>query len=73
MLMAAVLGRVGAGYGSRCDAQRIPAFGAMSDALAPTYRADSLRYALCTGAAFYVLAAVLFLFASRTIKKDWVE
>jgi MFS family permease len=48
-------------------------FGAMSDALAPTYGADSLRYALCTGAAFYVVAAILFLFASKTIKKDWVE
>lgn len=48
-------------------------FGAMSDALAPTFGADSLRYALCTGAAFYAIAAVLFLFASRTIKKDWVE
>lgn len=48
-------------------------FGAMSDALAPTYGADSLRYALCTGGAFYVVAAVLFLAASKTIKADWVE
>ena len=48
-------------------------FGAMSDALLPTYGADSLRYALCTGAAFYAVAAILFLAASKTIKKDWVE
>jgi MFS family permease len=48
-------------------------FGAVSDALAPTYGVDSLRYALCTGAAFYVVAAVLFLAAGKTIKKDWVE
>lgn len=48
-------------------------FGAVSDALAPAYGIESLRYALCSGAGFYVLAAVLFLFASRTIKKDWVD
>jgi len=48
-------------------------FGAMSDALAPTYGADSLRYSLCTGAAFYVVAAALFFTASKTIKKDWVD
>lgn len=48
-------------------------FGAVSDALAPTYGADSLRYALCTGAAFYAVATVLFLAASKTIKQDWVD
>ena len=48
-------------------------FGAVSDALKPTYGDESLRYAIYTGLGFYVLAAALFLLASRTIKKHWVE
>ena len=48
-------------------------FGAVSDALRPHYGDESLRYAIYTGLGFYVLAATLFAFASRTLKRDWVE
>jgi len=48
-------------------------FGAVSDALRPRYGNESLRYAIYTGLGFYLIAAVLFVFASRKIKKHWVE
>jgi MFS family permease len=48
-------------------------FGAMSDALRPHYGEESLRYAIYSGLGFYVIAALLFLISSRTIKKDWVD
>lgn len=48
-------------------------FGAVSDALRPHYGAESLRYAIYTGLGFYVLAATLFAFASRSLKRDWVD
>ena len=48
-------------------------FGAVSDALKPTYGDDSLRYAIYSGLGFYVVSSVLFLFASRTIKAHWVD
>ena len=34
---------------------------------------ESLRYAIYTGLGFYVLATVLFVLASRKIRRDWVE
>ena len=45
----------------------------MSDRLEPRFgeEVDPLRHLL--GAAVYVVAAVLFLFASRTLKRDGVE
>ncbi|MEO8843872.1 MAG: MFS transporter [Kofleriaceae bacterium] len=48
-------------------------FGAVSDALRPHYGDESLRYAIYTGMAFYVLSGSLFVLASRKIKKHWVE
>ena len=45
--------------------------GFVSDALAREYGSQSLRYALLAGSVFYVLAALLFLFASRRAAKDW--
>ena len=48
-------------------------FGAVSDALKPHFGAESLRYAIYTGLGFYLVAAALFIAASRKIKRDWVE
>ncbi|MBL0215985.1 MAG: MFS transporter [Myxococcales bacterium] len=48
-------------------------FGAVSDALRPTYGDESLRYAIYTGLGFYVVSSILFVFASKSIKKDWVD
>lgn len=47
--------------------------GRISDALRSVYGDESLRMAIlyCTG--FYVLAAVLMLLASRTLKRDWAQ
>jgi MFS family permease len=48
-------------------------FGAMSDLLRPHFGAESLRYAIYSGLGFYVLASILFTFASRSIRKDWID
>jgi MFS family permease len=48
-------------------------FGWMSDLLAPQFGEESLRWAIYTGMGFYVLAALLLIGASRTLKKDWVD
>ena len=48
-------------------------FGWMSDLLAPRFGDESLRWAIYTGMGFYVLAAILLIGASRTLKKDWVD
>ena len=48
-------------------------FGWMSDLLRPTFGDESLRWAIYTGMGFYLLAALLLLGASRTLKRDWVE
>jgi MFS family permease len=48
-------------------------FGAVSDALRPHYGDESLRYAIYSGLGFYVIAATLFLLASRSLKKHWVD
>jgi predicted MFS family arabinose efflux permease len=48
-------------------------FGAVSDALKPHFGAESLRYAIYSGLGFYLVAGVLFVVASRKIKRDWVE
>ena len=47
------------------------ALGALSDVLAVRFGADSLRYAILAGTAFYVVAAGLFLLAARYLEKDW--
>ena len=48
-------------------------FGWMSDLLAPTYGAESIRYSIYTGLGFYVLASVLFFITAARLKKDWVD
>jgi MFS family permease len=47
--------------------------GSISDRLKATYGAESLRYAAvgCTG--FYLVAALLMLFAIRRLRTDWVD
>jgi predicted MFS family arabinose efflux permease len=47
--------------------------GSISDALKASYGAESLRYAAvgCTG--FYLLAALLMLFAIKRLRTDWVD
>ena len=47
--------------------------GAISDALRPSYGLESLRYAFYIVLGFYVVSSTLFVCASRTIKKDWVD
>ena len=48
-------------------------FGWMSDLLAPRFGEESLRWAIYTGMGFYLLAAVLLIGASRTLKRDWID
>lgn len=48
-------------------------FGWMSDLLAPRFGEESLRWAIYTGMGFYLMASVLLIGASRTLKRDWVE
>jgi predicted MFS family arabinose efflux permease len=47
--------------------------GALSDALRLRSGVESLRYAILAGTGFYVLAAVLLLFAARHLDDDWYE
>ncbi len=47
------------------------AIGALSDALASRYAEESLRYSILAGTAFFVIAAVLLIIASRTMDRDW--
>jgi len=46
--------------------------GGISDALKSTYGAESLRYAAVGCTAFYLLAALLMLFAIKRLRSDWV-
>jgi sugar phosphate permease len=48
-------------------------FGLASDLLAPHFGADSLKYAIYSGLTFYLIAAGLFVLASQTLTKDWVD
>ncbi len=48
-------------------------FGLVSDLLKPAFGAESLRWAIYTGMGFYLLAALLFILASRRLSRDWVE
>lgn len=48
-------------------------FGAVADAYKPHFGTLALQYALFTGLGFYVIASILFVIASRTIKRTWVE
>ncbi len=51
----------------------IYALGALSDAYNAQFGDESLRYAILTGTGLYLVAAVLFLFAARTLERDWVR
>jgi len=46
--------------------------GGISDALKSTYGAESLRYAAVGCTAFYLVAALLMLFAIKRLRTDWV-
>ena len=46
--------------------------GLLSDSMKQAYGADALRKAALYGTAFYVLAAILMLFAVRCLRADWV-
>lgn len=47
------------------------AIGALSDAMRATFAEQSLRYAILSGAVFYLVAATFFLIAARRLKDDW--
>jgi MFS family permease len=47
--------------------------GALSDALTLQFGTEALRYSLAVGTVFYLIAAILFLIASRFLPKDWHE
>jgi MFS family permease len=47
--------------------------GALSDALRAQFGAEALRYSILAGTGFYVLAALLFAAAARTLPKDWQD
>jgi len=47
--------------------------GLMSDALTAQFGEESLRYSILAGTSFYVLAALLYVIASRSLKRDWVD
>ena len=48
-------------------------FGYLSDQLKPQYGAESMRYSIQYGLAFYVLSAGLLIAASRRLDRDWVN
>ncbi|WP_135211745.1 spinster family MFS transporter [Vitreimonas flagellata] len=47
--------------------------GVLSDALSAQFGEESLRYSILAGTGFYLVAAGLYVIASRTLKRDWVE
>lgn len=47
------------------------AIGAVSDALTLQFGSESLRYSILAGTVFYLLAALLFWLATRTLERDW--
>ena len=46
--------------------------GRLSDALAPAYGDQSLRYAIAAGLCLYLIAGALMALASRRLARDWV-
>jgi len=49
------------------------AIGALSDALTAQFGDDSLRYSILAGTGFYIIAASLFLLATRWLASDWED
>lgn len=47
--------------------------GLISDALVARFAEESLRYSILAGTGFYVLAALIYLVASRSLRRDWVD
>ncbi|MEO1252871.1 MAG: MFS transporter [Pseudomonadota bacterium] len=47
--------------------------GALSDGLAARFAEESLRYAILSGAVFYLIAAVVFISTAKKLKDDWEE
>ncbi|MDZ4692078.1 MFS transporter [Terricaulis sp.] len=47
--------------------------GRMSVELSTRFGEESLRYSILAGTSFYIVAALLYLVASRTLKRDWVD
>jgi len=45
--------------------------GKLSDTLRPYVGDESLRYSILAGSSFYLVAALLFYFASRHLARDW--
>jgi MFS family permease len=46
-------------------------FGFMSDRMTAAHGADSLKYSILYGLAFYLLSSLLYFAASRTLREDW--
>jgi predicted MFS family arabinose efflux permease len=47
--------------------------GLISDSLSAQFAEHSLRYSILAGTGFYVLAALLYVIASRGLQRDWVD
>jgi predicted MFS family arabinose efflux permease len=47
--------------------------GAISDSLTERYGAEALRYAAMSCLSFYLLAALLMMFAVKRLRNDWVD
>ncbi|MEM9706513.1 MAG: MFS transporter [Pseudomonadota bacterium] len=47
--------------------------GALSDGLTARFAEESLRYAILSGAVFYLIAATLFIVTSKRLATDWEE
>jgi len=47
--------------------------GALSDAMAQAYGAESLRYAMLAALGYYLLAALLMWLGARALRTDWVD
>lgn len=49
------------------------ALGALSDALAPVYGNEALRYSMLFSLALYLVAALLMAIAGPNLRRDWVR
>ena len=49
------------------------AIGALSDTLTARFGDEALRYSILAGTGFYIVAAGLFLLASRWLEQDWED
>ena len=47
--------------------------GLLSDLLSAQFGEESLRYSILAGSGFYLIAALLYLIASRSLSRDWVD